>query len=442
MQTTKMRNFLTSLFIIILFTSCSAKEAQQEPIAPSSSKPSLFTDKYRLIWNDDPTTTMTIAWNQRKSKGYVKYGVTPSVENLGFVDREIEYRGMKNCFVRLKKLTPNSRYYFQICTKTSCSDTMYFKTAPKDNESFTFISGGDSRSIPRGRIRGNILVSKIRPLFIAHGGDYTAHGEGKEWQKWLDEWQLTKSRDGRMYPLIVTQGNHENKDRAMLYNLFDVPNRDVYYKIDFPLLSLYTLNTELEPSVGYHDFETKDMTKWNAQKRWLEEELIKDTKKWRILSYHRPLRPHRSNKKEGKLRYSDWASLFYTHDVKLAIESDSHMVKYTKPLKPDPLGEEGFSVDEEHGTTYIGEGSWGAPTRTNDDDKSWTIDSGSFWQFKLITVTNKNLEIRTVKFGDEKTEYDANKVDGITQKQQDRDPETIPHNLDLWNSKGGKVLKL
>ena len=437
-----MRYFLTFILMTLLFTACSSKGTQKKVTSSISSKPSLFTDKYRLVWNNDPTTTMTIAWNQRKSKGYVKYGLTPSVKNIGSVDREIEYRGMKNCFVRLKGLNANSRYYFKVCTDDSCSEMMYFKTAPKDNESFTFITGGDSRSIPRGRIRGNILVSKIRPLFIAHGGDYTAHGESKEWQKWLDEWQLTKSRDGRMYPLIVTHGNHENKDRDMLHNLFDVPNRDVYYKINFPLVSLYTLNTELEPSVGYYDFKTKDITKWNAQKRWLEQELIKDTKKWRIVSYHRPLRPHRSTKKEGKLRYSDWASLFYTHDVKLAIESDSHMVKYTKPLKPDPLGDEGFSVDEEHGTTYIGEGSWGAPTRKNDDDKSWTIDSGSFWQFKLITVDSKNLAIRTVKFGDEKTEYDANNVDGITQKQQNRDPKIIPHNLDLWSSKVGTVLTL
>ena len=245
-----------------------------------------------------------------------------------------------------------------------------------------------------------------------------------------------------MYPLVVTHGNHENADREMLSKLFDVPNVDIYYKMTFPLLSLYTLNTELEPSVGYRDFKTKDITKWNAQKRWLEEQLIKDRKKWKIVSYHRPLRPHRGNKKEGKLRYSDWASLFYTHGVQLVIESDSHLVKYTKPLKPDPLGDEGFVVDEEHGTTYIGEGSWGAPTRINDDDKSWTLDSDSFWQFKLITVNNENLAIRTVKFGDEKTEYNPHEVTAITQKQQNRDPKIIPSNLDLWHSKVGDILEL
>jgi hypothetical protein len=437
-----MRYFINFILIPLIFSACSiSKEREISPML-SVSKSSLFSDKYRLIWNNDPTSTMTIAWNQYNGEGEVRYGLVSTRENKTAPNRVVEYRGMKNCFVRLTGLHPNNRYYFKVCTEEHCSDTMYFKTAPHNNQSFTFVAGGDSRSIPRGRIRGNILISKIRPLFIAHGGDYTSHGNSKEWSKWLEEWQLTKSRDGRMYPLIVTHGNHENEDREMLSNLFDVPNKDVYYKINFPLLSLYTLNTELEPSVGYYDFKTDDPSRWNAQKAWLEKELSNDRKRWKIISYHRPLRPHRASKHEGKLRYSDWASLFYNHRVQLAIESDSHLVKYTKPLKPNPLGDEGFSVDEEYGTTYIGEGSWGAPTRTNDDDKPWTIDSGSFWQFKLITVDSKSLEIRTVKFGDEKTDYNPNGVEGITQKQQNRTPKIIPKNLDLWDSKVGTVLKL
>lgn len=228
----------------------------------------------------------------------------------------------------------------------------------------------------------------------------------------------------------------------MLYKLFDVPHKDVYYKIAFPQLSLYTLNTEIEPYVAYYTMTSNNPTKWNAQKTWLKSELAKDTALWKIVSYHRPLRPHRSSKMEGRLRYSDWAPLFYKYGVQLAIESDSHLVKYTQPLKPDLLGDEGFSIDKEKGTTYIGEGSWGAPTRKNDDDKSWTLDSGSFWQFKLITVDVNNLEIRTVKFGDEETEYNPHTIQALTQAEQDLNPKAIPSNLDLWDSKAGKVLKL
>ena len=424
------------LLVLILFWGCSSQSSNQEERVASA------TDKYRLIWNDNPQTTMTIGWNQKRGEGVVFYGQKKDVIHAISPTRQVDYRGMHNAFARLKDLKSNRRYYFKICTDKNCSELMYFKTAPKDNQAFTFISGGDSRSIPRGRIRGNILVSKIRPLFIAHGGDFTMKGKSEEWQRWLDEWQMTKSPDGRLYPLIVTHGNHENGDREMLYNLFDVPQKDVYYKINFPLLSLYILNTELEPSIARYDLETLNPNKWNRQKGWLEASLKSDKKRWKVVSYHRPLRPHRASKSEGRLRYSDWAGLFYQYGVQLAIECDSHLVKYTQPLKPDTKGEEGFVVDKSKGTTYIGEGSWGAPTRGNDDDKSWTIDSGSFWQFKLITVDVNKLEIRTVKFGDESNDYDAQGVNNLTQELQNKNPKMIPNNLDLWDSKVGKVLIL
>jgi len=244
--------FVTVLGIIL--TAC------QQPTAVSVQK--IYSDKYRLIWNDNPMTSMTIAWNQHDGKPTLYYGLNKDTKEKLQVQRITHYRGMNNNFVRLQKLQADSKYYFKICTNNICSDIMYFKTAPADNQAFTFIAGGDSRSIPRGRIRGNVLISKIRPLFIAHGGDYTKNGTASEWQRWLDEWQQTKSKDGRMYPLLVTHGNHENKDAEMLNKLFDVPNINVYSKMNFNFLSLYTLNTELEHGVGYYDMVSKE--------RWLK----------------------------------------------------------------------------------------------------------------------------------------------------------------------------
>jgi len=430
--------YLLSLALLLFISSCSI------PTFPKNS----YSDKLRLIWNDDPMTTMTIAWNQYRGDPTLSYGLTKDTQQQIKPQRQTDYRGMHNNFARLTVLKPNSRYYFKICTQNNCTKTNYFKTAPSNNEAFTFIAGGDSRSIPRGRMRGNILISKIRPLFIAHGGDYTKDGTANEWQRWLDEWQLTKSTDGRMYPLLLTHGNHENRDREMLNKLFDVPNINVYSKLNFNFLSLYTLNTELEPMVGYYDMRIKkedqwyEHKRWDAQTKWLKETLEKDTKKWKILSYHRPLRPHKKNKNEGRLRYLDWAPLFYKHGVQLAIECDSHLVKYTKPLKPDLFGEEGFVVDKEKGTTFIGEGSWGAPTRQNNDDKSWTLASGRFWQFKLITAMPNRLEIRTVKFGDENRTYNPNEIQGLSQEQQNSNPIEIPNDLDLWKTKKGTVLSI
>jgi len=426
-----MRRVLAYLFggiiLVLLLGACNAK-----PVIDG-----VASDKLRLVWNDDPTTTMTLAWNQRWGEGVLYYGEDPKHLTPQRPQRQVHYRGMNNTFARLRNLLPNHRYYFQVCTQGQCTPLSYFKTAPVGLEPFCFVAGGDSRSIPKGRIRGNRLVAKIRPLFVLHGGDFTKHGDAHEWQRWLDEWQMTRSDDGQMYPLVVTHGNHENRDHLMLNRLFDVPNPWGYFQLNFNLLSLYVLNTELEPNVGWFDLRAKGehpneiYQRWDEQTHWLDEALRIDPHRWKVLSYHRPLRPHRASKPEGRLRYLDWAPLLYRYGVKLAIESDSHLVKYTQPLKPDLLGEEGFVVDKQ-GTTFIGEGSWGAPTRANDDDKSWTLASGSFWQFKVIGVSASSLSIYTVKFGDEVTPYDPKEVESLSAMDRQANPLRLPAHLDLW----------
>jgi hypothetical protein len=73
----------------------------------------------------------------------------------------------------------------------------------------------------------------------------------------------------------------------------------------------------------------------------------------------------------------------------ISFDADSHMHKITYPLKPDSLVTDtlmGFIRDDQNGTMYIGEGSWGAHPRANDDHKPWTMASGSFNQFKWLQV--------------------------------------------------------
>ena len=129
------------------------------------------------------------------------------------------------------------------------------------NTPVSFISGGDSRdgfsllgvyieNCPSGDCRqkrkdGNAIVAKIRPDFIAFNGDFVQNqitsDISQEWNNWLDDWQLTISSDGKMYPLVLTQGNHE--DNSDMYNLFDIP-MDEYYTLDIHngLIRFYSLN--------------------------------------------------------------------------------------------------------------------------------------------------------------------------------------------------------
>ncbi|MDZ8118170.1 choice-of-anchor J domain-containing protein [Pontiella agarivorans] len=425
------------------------------------------TERYRLVWTDDPATTATIGWEQSSGPPVgVRYstdaGLAGAATNTSVVshyyDNTLTTEGspFTSHFIDLTGLSADTAYYFEILDSEGASTLMWFKTAPDTPSDFTFVAGGDSRTNDDPRRWGMNLISRIRPLFIVYGGDYMNNGTNDEWRQWLDEWQATISSDGRIYPIIPQHGNHENDMLDMMQRIFNIRNPNAYghFPIGGNQMRVWALNSELEPGVGYGAFQNQDSSAWGAQTAWLSNELAKVSNyaTWQVASYHRPMRPHTSGKAEGTGRIAAWADAFYNYGMDLAVESDTHMTKYTYPLEPStaPGSFQDFTRNLIDGTMFIGEGSWGAPTRPMDDDKTWTLASDSFWQFKLIhvhTAPEPRMDIRTVRFGsiDEFNAgnlYDPETVTPLTQAEQDLDPYAMSAGLDLWKPLSGEVLTI
>ncbi|WP_179344964.1 fibronectin type III domain-containing protein [Winogradskyella ursingii] len=393
------------------------------------------TDKYRLILRSDPATTATVGWNQISGNDPILYyGTTDFGTTVGSypfsknVDRSLIYKGMNNQFVRLTGLTPNTNYYFVIADSEGTSQRFWFRTAPDDNSRLSFIAGGDSRNNRLPRQDANLLVSKLKPHAVFFGGDMTDTNSESEWREWFDDWQLTIASDGRMFPIVAARGNHETDDNT-IYNLFDSPNvtgasnTDTYFAITFgdDLIRAYTLDTNISVL--------------GNQKTWLENDLQASSQiTWKMAQYHRPMRSHNSLKSDDNRIYTAWANLFYDYGVKLVVDSDSHMTKTTWPVKPsfEPGNDLGFVIDKNNGTVYAGEGSWGAPLRPDDRLKSWTRNSGTFNQFKLIFVEPSMMELRTINVSN------ASEVTEVS----NTDPFTLPTNLNIFSPPTGSVVTI
>lgn len=407
MKKTLAKNYLViifTLFIGLLLVSTSCKQVSDEFAA---------SDKYRLVWNSNPETSVTVGWDQlQTSEVEVFFGLQDWGRKYWKYDKSIkpsagnQKYGMNTQFASLDDLQSGMNYYFVIKDDFGVSERYWFKTAPSEPEAFTFIAGGDTKSsglpLEAGRATSK-MVSKLRPLFVIFNGDFNS-GSGLDslsWQRWLKDWQqLTFTEDGRIIPILPIHGNHENGDKGNLNYIFNSPyhNNDsssIYYSttIGGNLVHLIALNSEIETG--------------GAQKDWLEEDLKKNNDcTFKIAGYHKPFRPHYSGKRENDLLYSQWVWLFDQYGLDISIDADSHIHKITYPVRPDTLSVDadmGFVRDDEKGTMYIGEGSWGASPRKTDDDKSWTLASGSFNQVKWIHVfpdeseTPAYLEIFTVK---------------------------------------------
>ncbi len=438
------KTVICTLLIGIAFIGCTSTKSLTKPLAKQHSK-------YRLVWTDDPTTTVTVAWDQGQVENPVVYygkedfGQEWQKYPSGQVPTRTvpEYRGMNNHFATLRDLQPDQTYYFVIRDSEYTSDRFWFKTAPDKPKAFTFIAGGDTKSsdppLTAGRL-SHRMVAKLRPLFVIFNGDFCS-GDGTnddDWQQGLNDWTfLTTTEDGRMIPIIPVHGNHEDGDYTVLNKLFNAPyqydkEENVYYSLSFGnnLFYIITLNSQ---TGGFED-----------QTKWLEEDLKKHQDfTFKIAGYHKPIRPHTASKPENDHLLEAWAPLFYQYKLDISLDGDSHMSKITYPIRPSkgPGSHEGFIRDDENGTMYIGEGSWGATPRLSNDDKPWTLRSGSFNQIKWIQVFPQEgekpayLEIRTVitseRNPDKKDEVISH-VDNVSSLSES-DVFAIPDNIKLFS---------
>ncbi len=388
---------------------------------------SALTDKYRIMWREDPATSMVIAWNQVSGHSPRLYYDTEdhgqnyeAYATVTLPSRVVQAKGMNNHFVRLNGLKPHTTYYFLIVDSEGMSRRFFFTTAPDSPVRVAIVAGGDSRNNREARRDANLLVAKLRPLCVMFGGDMTASDVASEWKNWFDDWQLTIAEDGRMTPVLVTRGNHEASNKSLV-DLFDIPSEEAYYALSIGgnLLRIYTLNSLI--AVG------------GKQKQWLENDLkLHRDVIWKIAQYHFATRPHTARKKERNEQFVHWSSLFYQYGVQLVVESDAHDVKTTWPIRPalGPDSHQGFVRDDLNGTVYVGEGCWGAPLRPADDLKPWTRAAGSFNQFKWLWIGPDEIEIRTVR---------VNGASGVASVPRDN-PFQIPRGLTLWNPPTGDVV--
>lgn len=411
------------------------------------------TSQYTLSYRDNPSTSIVIAWSG--DAGTVHFGTTDfgtnaaSYPNQQVVDRQVTAHGINRKFVRLTGLTPNTTYYFVIkdINNQTSARFKFVTLSNNPNDPVSFVSGGDTRDgfkifgsyvedCPSGNCleqkrKGNRLVAKIRPDFIAFNGDFVMNqvtsNTNAEWTEWLNDWQLTISNDGRMYPMTFTQGNHE--DNQDMYNLFDIP-MDEYYvlSINNGLLRLYMLNSELNACSN------------TQQLNWLTNDLQNYTNTandptWKFVQYHIPTFAMGNSYGLVNDQMACWVNLFEQYGIRMAMESHTHITKWSHPCVANSSDTD-FELNND-GIVYIGEGQWGAPHRSLDftgaNQKPYIRAQDVFDNFYFIRVSPQQTTIQSVLF-------DGN--DNLTALTSDVLGKELPAGTQVWNPATGNQVVL
>ena len=391
--TTPIYALLTGLVALAPCTLPTIAQLHAQPISPPSphtqdpARPGLT--RYRLTWWGDPSTSAALGWEQEPGEAEVRYEERARwLKSQAFSARVSasppSALGGAH-WAHLTGLKPSTAYQVQVVSARGVSAPMWFETAHSAPRPFRLIAGGDSRNHRSVRRAANRLVALTAPLAVLFGGDFTAQDTRGQWRKWFDDWQLSIDPSGRLTPLVPTRGNHDSEEA--LARAWGDPFGRFYYAFNLggEQARVYTLNSE-RPAGG-------------EQQEWLAQDLAAHAAaRLKVAQYHKPMRPHTDMKVEGYDEYTHWAELFTTHALDLAVECDSHLMKVTAPLRYDPEGPDGFRRVTRGGTTYIGEGGWGAPLRSVSQVYAWTLKSGRINHVFLLDVDERgSYEARAVE---------------------------------------------
>jgi hypothetical protein len=179
---------------------------------------------------------MIIKWEGVQKKTFsLKYGVSrdnlktivkPTLEILEGVKEKALYK------VKLKSLTPDSRYFYQVTDGDEDSKIYSFKTFPEDESNFSFLALSDAQhgyEATTKVIRESLMphafdnptLTKGFPIEMAlFSGDLVQHGSVyRQWKKqFFDPMAPLLER----VPLIPAIGNHE-LDHRLYFSFFDLP---------------------------------------------------------------------------------------------------------------------------------------------------------------------------------------------------------------------------
>lgn len=345
-----------------------------------------------------------IGWNGY-NKGLLLIDTHPMIDTKSSkiiaISKSVFYKGFRHNFVVLDSLENDKTYYFQIISENFKKKTQvfHFQTFSEDVKELKLITGGDSRnSVPIFEVhpkvgrkalqKGNRLVAKLSPDAILFNGDFILNRyplmSKREWKKWLNDWQLTISSDGKVIPIIPALGNHESdKD---LQNIFGIPQQHGNYITDFGHLArVITLDNRQNVCNTPQTF-------------WLDSIMqVTPSSVWKIAQYHIPASPVGTHygKREDVLKC--WWTIFEKHQLDFANEAHAHLMKTSYPLVLTE-DQQSFQKSENSGTIILGEGAWGAPLRKFKPDTVNYFDIDAYHGFHYLIINQDSSIVYSIDF--------------------------------------------
>ncbi len=280
-----MRKFSFIVFLLISVISFSQTNGTTRNKVKSTIEASEFVKSPYLLYTGK-NTEMLIIWQTANSNSCrVDWGTDESY-SIG-TQTTSEFGTDHQHKLILTGLTPGTKYFYKVTINNTELKTGNFMSGVADNETaISFYAYGDTRTYPEDH---DVVAKKILDEIALHpesqsimmfSGDFVQYGNTEE--SWTNEFfdpQYTNIQTliSRI-PYLTTMGNHEGQ--GLLFGKYypypQFASGRYYYSFDFGPVHF----TILDQYIPY--------TPGSDQYTWLENDLAKSTKQWKIIMDHEP----------------------------------------------------------------------------------------------------------------------------------------------------------
>lgn len=211
-----------------------------------------------VAFGEDARAQATVTWftdGDPDPGSALRYGTTPDALDVTVsgwsqvVPGEYDGGTVRAHEVALSGLEPGSTLFYSVGGGAAWSETTSFRTAPADEEPFTFTAFGD-HGVKASSVATTDAVRAADPAFHLIAGDlsYAYHGDGsfpvwEDWDTWFDQLEPL----AQTVPVMPALGNHEMESiggTASFRARFALPRDETTYSFDYANVHVLVYNSD------------------------------------------------------------------------------------------------------------------------------------------------------------------------------------------------------
>lgn len=292
---------------------------------------------------------------------------------------------------RLNNLEENQKYFYSVSATDSKGKTieieqLSFRTAPGENDSFTFIAIGDTQSQADVVKRVSDLAYMHRPNLVVHAGDLVTTGTVKS--DWTDHFFPSMQPLISRVPFMPVLGNHE-QDAQHYYDYMDLPQPEMYYSFKFGNAEFFMIDGN------------RNLVEGSAQLKWLEGALNQSSATWKFAVLHQP--PYTSDSDDygdtylttstrGDTNVQNIIALLEKYDVDICFSGHVHDYERTFPIRDGEV-----TPIDQGGVMYVTTAGGGGHLEHFDPTNTWFgHKKANYHHLVYVAIHGNELEFQAI----------------------------------------------